>query len=1152
MNKLIKLFIASALVMGFQVPAFAQASLEEVIVTAQRTEQSLQDVPIAVTALSSDDLDTKQVITFSDLQLNVPGLNFGQTNFSGSSINIRGIGNLSTGDSFDGSVSYHINDGTITTTGIGVENYDVERIEILRGPQGTLFGRGTTAGSVNVINNKAELGEDYGKIKVTAGNYNTQKLEYMANLSITDQVSARFAGYALKRDGYIDNLYLPDTNYDGRDQDSARLSLAWENDQTRIDFNHEVYNEDSTRALKGDYICENSPTPDRGCVFGGQKREQANPAGTYDGIIAAALLGIAPAGANVDRYIASGLLSTADNSVRPANMQRGQTHVDFAPVWETDSDLTQLLISHDLDMGTISFNATLQDSNYYNRADTDMAVGPRIGCANAAGNIVVNDGSGICARAADNASGGTFNLMNIAVGGYRGVRGPTIAEEIAGNITALEQDKYLLVKDYNRTAFIDGNTGERQTRYYELKFNSDFDGPHNFLFGVNTFEIESISRFLTASSPLSMLAPAASYYPRTFGTANAYDLDAFGVFGEYYYQINDDMKLTVGARWADEEKNIDTFRSTYNMGTDYNSGAVGAAVAALGRQAFANQGWPQNGDALLVHASMTSCVPSADALAAAGGIPASGNFCNESANEVLQAMKDIDGSDITATLNAEAIAYATAAAAKVAADTALAADPNNLTKQATAAAALIAATSATLQSVITVSTVDSMYVADLDYRKNGWPALNTDKFDYETVSGRVVFDWQYDDNSMFYASYSRGVKPAGVNPAYNPRIYRPCSAGSSGGKAWVAGSPATCIDIPSQTEEEESDTFEVGVKTDLMDGQLRLNASAYFTDYTNLQLASVIAATTYNFNSDAEIMGAELELAYLPEWDNNLRFDLMFSFIDSEITSDDSRLNPFNKLALGTGAPSDDYHLMRCTALLYDATAACIGTAFLVKKSDLNAAAAAIGTATAAAVALAADQNNAAKQAAAAAANAALSIPAADWIGGLGQITGLPNAAGDTATANIYPSYGDRNKFDVAGTTGLYNIPTFVGLNSPIKGNELPQTPETAINLTATYQVNLGNGDLLVPTLTYYYQSDMFSTEYNVVATDTIESWDEINLGLLYVPAQGDWTVKAYARNVTDEDNVTTKYNSTDITGNFQTWQYREPRTVGIELTMDF
>ena len=59
-------------------------------------------------------------------------------------------------------------------------------------------------------------------------------------------------------------------------------------------------------------------------------------------------------------------------------------------------------------------------------------------------------------------------------------------------------------------------------------------------------------------------------------------------------------------------------------------------------------------------------------------------------------------------------------------------------------------------------------------------------------------------------------------------------------------------------------------------------------------------------------------------------------------------------------------------------------------------------------------------------------------------------------------------------------------------------------------------------------------------------------IGLLVIPANGDWTLKAYARNVTDEDNVTMKYNATDVTGNFQTWQYRDPRTVGVEFTMDF
>ena len=197
MNRFIKFLIAGAVIMGFQVPAFAQASLEEVIVTAQRTEQSLQDVPIAVTALTSDDLDVKQVITFSDLQLNVPGLSYGQTNFGGASINLRGVGNLATGASFDQSVTYHVNGAAVSTSAVGLEQYDVARVEVLRGPQGTLFGRGTTGGAINSITNPADFDESYGKLKVTAGNFNTQKIEGMFNMPISENLAVRFAGYDL-------------------------------------------------------------------------------------------------------------------------------------------------------------------------------------------------------------------------------------------------------------------------------------------------------------------------------------------------------------------------------------------------------------------------------------------------------------------------------------------------------------------------------------------------------------------------------------------------------------------------------------------------------------------------------------------------------------------------------------------------------------------------------------------------------------------------------------------------------------------------------------------------------------------------------------------------------------------------------------------
>ena len=132
------------------------------------------------------------------------------------------------------------------------------------------------------------------------------------------------------------------------------------------------------------------------------------------------------------------------------------------------------------------------------------------------------------------------------------------------------------------------------------------------------------------------------------------------------------------------------------------------------------------------------------------------------------------------------------------------------------------------------------------------------------------------------------------------------------------------------------------------------------------------------------------------------------------------------------------------------------------------------------------------------------------------------------------------------------NVTTSNGATINIKGNQLPQSPEESMNLGVSYTFSLNNGMTLIPNLNYYYQGEQYSTEFNSDLTDLIESWDEINLGLLLIPAQGDWTLKAYARNVTDEENVTSKYNSTDITGNFQSWQYRDPRTVGLDLTMDF
>jgi iron complex outermembrane receptor protein len=184
--------------------AQTEGVLEEVVVTATRREERLQDIPVAVTAIGGQALETQSISSVSDLQRVVPSLTirpFPGDNTS-ASITMRGLG---TGDnliSVDPTVGTYL-DGVYLgrATGANLGMLDVARVEALRGPQGTLFGRNTIGGALSVVSNQPSQQRE-GMIGAGIGNYNLWYVEGVANVPITDQLALRVAGRHSDRSGY--------------------------------------------------------------------------------------------------------------------------------------------------------------------------------------------------------------------------------------------------------------------------------------------------------------------------------------------------------------------------------------------------------------------------------------------------------------------------------------------------------------------------------------------------------------------------------------------------------------------------------------------------------------------------------------------------------------------------------------------------------------------------------------------------------------------------------------------------------------------------------------------------------------------------------------------------------------------------------------
>ena len=339
--------------------AYEGRTVEEVITTATRQESSLQDTAITVTAISGEGLEARQIENMEDLQFAVPTLGFQKGAYSGSGISLRGIGNFCVGSACSEAIGVFWNGiGASTSTLYEAELFDIERVEVLRGPQGTLFGAGTTAGVIQIITQKP--GDAFGGYaKVDLADYNSVRLSAAVDIPLSDRLRSRVAVASLKRDGFVTNNYNGD-KLDDRNTQAGRITFEYDySDDTLWRFTYEHTNADDNRMRAARQYCKQHPI--LGCSGLESGMDSVYSAGGYGHWVA--YLQLQQSGLNY-----TDARNNPSDSIRTVDL-------DYTP-WHTATNTNALFeIEHKLtDDVTMDFAFAYSTRDYEDSADYDHSV----------------------------------------------------------------------------------------------------------------------------------------------------------------------------------------------------------------------------------------------------------------------------------------------------------------------------------------------------------------------------------------------------------------------------------------------------------------------------------------------------------------------------------------------------------------------------------------------------------------------------------------------------------------------------------------------------------------------------------------------------------------------------------------------------------
>lgn len=471
----------------------AQMRLEEVLVTAEKRETTVQDTPIAVTAFSGAELDRALINKPLDMQFNVPNMLMSKGNFTTAQISLRGIGNLAVGSATDTGTGAHFN-GVYLNNGriFEIEYYDAERVEVLRGPQGTLYGRNTTAGVINFITQKPD-DEFGGNINVELGDYNHRKIKGALNIPINDNFAQRFAVFYNERDGFVDNKFNGN-DIDGRDMYSVRSSTRFQTDTFDATLTINYFEEDSDRMRGSNQRCLRDASGVLGCLPTGLADESS-----HSGAGATAFL----LGTFVEPF--TGLTFPEDDFINsPKNSNPREQFLDYDPVYKVEDTMVSLDLQWDFGDLTLNSLTGYHESSLDARNDYDFTV--------------------------------ASEQWPITVTLDSGPDGIVVTDRAFNN---------------------DRSTTDPEQWSQEFRLTSSYDGDWNFMVGAFYLDYETETHYQIYSAAIEAVGNVLNIDPsaRLFDNeTNPYKLETFAFFGELYWQAADDIVVTLGARYSEEKK----------------------------------------------------------------------------------------------------------------------------------------------------------------------------------------------------------------------------------------------------------------------------------------------------------------------------------------------------------------------------------------------------------------------------------------------------------------------------------------------------------------------------------------------------------------------------------------------------------------------